>query len=103
VNTIKKFKTKLFFKLLFIIIFLNTEASSLTLEYENELLNGCYINSKKYLGTFKAKKYCLCTVKMLSKKFNNEQIDEIFKEKPEIIMKKTEFASIYCEKNTKDF
>ena len=102
-NTIKKFKTKVFFKVFFIIIFLNSKAFSLIDDYQNELRNGCYINSKQYLGTEKAKEYCLCKVKMLSKKFNNIQIDELFKKKPEEIIKSTEFASVHCEKNKKAF
>ena len=40
---------------------------------------------------------------MLSKKFNNAQIYELFKKKPEDIYKGTEFASIHCEKNRKAF
>ena len=40
---------------------------------------------------------------MLSKKFNNTQIDEIFKKKPEDMYKDIEFASIHCEKNRKAF
>ena len=40
---------------------------------------------------------------MLNKKFNDEQIKELFTNKPEVIMKKTEFASIHCEKNEKAF
>jgi len=103
VNTIKKFKTKVFFKVFFIIMFLASKAFSLSADYQNELRNGCYINSKQYLDTEKAKEYCLCTVKMLSKKFNNPQIDELFKKRPEDIYKGTEFASIHCKKNKKAF
>jgi len=103
VNTIKKFKTKVFFKVFFIIIFLASKAFSLSIGYQNELRNGCYINSKQYLGTEKAKEYCLCKVKMLSKKFNNTQIDELFKKKPEDMYKGIKFASIHCEKNRKAF
>jgi len=103
VNTIKKFKTKIFFKVFFATIFLSSRAFSLSSDYESELRVGCYMNSKQYLGTDRAKEYCSCKVKMLSKKFNNIQIDELFKKKPEEIIKSTEFASVHCEKNKKAF
>jgi hypothetical protein len=82
---------------------LSSRVLSLSTDYQNELRNGCYMNSKQYLGKNRAKEYCSCTVKMLSKKFNNTQIDELFKKEPEKIMKETEFASIHCEKNKKAF
>jgi hypothetical protein len=60
---------------------------------------GCYSNSKTYIGADGAKKYCLCTITVLSKKYSNDEIDLIFKKTPEEIMKATEFASIQCENN----
>ena len=60
---------------------------------------GCYGNSKQYLGAEKAKKYCLCTIKSLGEKFDDKQINNIFKMKPEQILEKTEFAAKFCEKN----
>jgi len=61
------------------------------------------LNPKQYLGTDRAKEYCLCTVTMLSKKFNNIQIDELFLKNSEDIIKDTEFVSIHCKKNKKAF
>jgi len=58
---------------------MNLEAYSLSPDYQNELKNGCYINSKQYLGEDRAKEYCLCTVKMLNKRFDNAQINALFK------------------------
>jgi hypothetical protein len=43
--------------------------------------------------------YCNCTVDKLSKKFSDEEMGVIFKQKPEGIMKATEFATIECENN----
>ena len=93
VNTIKKFR----FLLIFIIFFFN-KSLAFSPEYERELYIGCYGNSKIYLGPDKAKKYCLCTIKKLSKKFSDEEMDLVFKKEPEEIMKATEFAAIHCEK-----
>ena len=91
---IKKYKYLLIFILLF-----TSNSYALSPEYEKELYIGCYTNSKQYLGTDGAKIYCTCTVDKLSKKFSDEEIDIIFKQKPEDIMKATEFATIECENN----
>jgi len=45
-----------------------------------------------------AKIYCTCTVDKLNKKFNDKEIDEVFKKTPEEIMELTAFATIECEK-----
>ena len=58
---------------------------------------GCYQNSKQYLGADKAKAYCQCTVNKLSEKFSDDELDIVFKQKPEDIVKDTEFASKFCE------
>ena len=91
---IKKFKT-----LLILILLFPSNGSAFSPEFERQMYIGCYGNSKQYLGTEGAKKYCLCTINKLSKKFSDEEIDLIFKQKPEDIMKATEFASISCENN----
>ena len=65
---------------------------------EQQMYIGCYQNSKQYLGANKAKLYCKCTVKRLSEKFSDEELDAVFKQKPEDIYKDTEFASKFCEK-----
>ena len=53
---------------------------------------------KQYLGADKAKKYCQCTIKKLSEKFSDDKLDKVFKQKPEDIVKDTQFASEFCEK-----
>ena len=88
------------FKIIFIINFLYcSTVMALSPEYEKEIYIGCYSNSKAYIGADGAKKYCLCTINMLSEKYSDEEIDIIFKKEPEQILKATEFASIYCENN----
>ena len=94
VNTIKKFRILLTFALLFC-----STGMAFSPEYEKEMYIGCYSNSKVYIGADGAKKYCLCTINMLSEKFSDEEINIIFKKKPEEILKATEFASIHCENN----
>ena len=94
VNTIKKFKL-----LLILFIVFSSKSLALSPEYEKEMYVGCYSNSKQYIGPDGAKKYCLCTINMLSEKFSDKEIGLIFKKTPEEITKATEFAAIYCEKN----
>ena len=64
---------------------------------EQQMYIGCYQNSKQYLGEAKAKKYCQCTINKLSEKFSDDELDRVFKQKPEDIIKDTEFASKFCE------
>ena len=92
-------KFNLIIKIFILSFFINTNSFSLSPEIEKEMYIGCYGNSKQYLGAEKAKKYCLCTIKSLGEKFNDKQINDIFKMKPEQILKKTEFAAKFCEKN----
>ena len=91
---IKKYKLLIIF-----IIFVNSKTHALSPEYEKQLFVACYGNSKTYIGPDGAKIYCACTVDKLSKKFSNEEIDLIFKQKPEDIMRATEFATIERENN----
>ena len=93
-SMIKKYKILLIF-----IILVNSKSHALSPEFEKELYIGCYSNSKAYIGPDGAKIYCNCTIDKLSKKFTDEQINQIFKMKPEEIMKATEFATIECENN----
>ena len=89
---IKKFN----FFIIFILI-LSSKSHSFSPEIEQQIYLGCYGSSKQYIGAKKAKNYCLCTLKKLNEKFNDEQINEIFKKKPEEIIETTKFASQYCE------
>ena len=84
---------------LIIIPFLLVPLKSYGLSEQNEqqMYIGCYQNSKQYLGAEKAKTYCQCTVNKLSEKFSDDELDRVFKQKPEDIIKDTEFASKFCE------
>ena len=89
---IKKFR--LIF-LLFLLVPLKSYAFSE--QNKRQMYIGCYQNSKQYLGAEKAKTYCQCTVNKLSEKFSDDELDRVFKQKPEDIIKDTEFASKFCE------
>ena len=90
---IKKYK----FLLITILLF-SSETLAFSPEIEQEIYIGCYSSSKQYIGPEKAKKYCLCTLKKLNEKFNDKQINQVFKKKPEKIIEATKFASLFCEK-----
>ena len=85
--------------LLIFFLFLSSKSFSFSPGIEQQIYIGCYGNSKQYIGPEKAKSYCLCTLKKLDEKFTDDQINEIFKQKPEDIIESTKFASLYCEKN----
>ena len=84
---------------LFLILLLLIPLKSYAFSEQNEqqMYIGCYQNSKQYLGSDKAKAYCQCTVNKLSEKFSDDELDIVFKQKPENIVKDTEFASKFCE------
>jgi hypothetical protein len=81
--------------LLFLLVPLKSYAFSK--QNKQQMYIGCYQNSKQYLGAEKAKIYCQCTVNKLSEKFSEDELDRVFKQKPEDIIKDTEFASKFCE------
>ena len=90
---IKKYKF-----LLIIILLFSSETLAFSPQIEQEIYVGCYGSSKQYIGPEKAKNYCLCTIKKLNEKFNDEEINNLFKKKPEQIIESTKFASLFCEK-----
>ena len=97
VNMIKKFK------IIFIIFLLIPfKSHAFSEQNEQQMYIGCYQNSKQYLGPEKAKTYCQCTVNKLSEKFSDNELDEVFKQKPEDIIKDTEFASKFCEEKVQE-
>ena len=91
-SIIKKYSLIL---ILFLLIPIKSQAFSV--QNEQQMYIGCYQNSKQYLGADKAKIYCQCTVNKLREKFSDDELDIVFKQKPEDIVKDTEFASKFCE------
>tara|TARA_B100001173_G_C15509312_1_gene346512 strand:+ start:142 stop:423 length:282 start_codon:yes stop_codon:yes gene_type:complete len=88
------------YKFIFLLVFLTTpNAHAFNEKNERQMYIGCYQNSKQYLGAEKAKKYCLCTVKKLSEKFSDDQLEIVFSQEKEKIIEDTAFASKFCEKD----
>ena len=92
-NMIKKYN----FLLVTILLF-SSKTLAFAPKIEQEIYIGCYSNSKQYIGPEKAKKYCLCTLKKLNEKYNDAQINNVFKQRPKKIIEDTKFASMFCEK-----
>ena len=57
---------------------------------------GCYPSLKQYLGSDKAKLYCSCTVKALSEKFTEDEMDSILKKSGDEQLKTFNFAAEFC-------
>ena len=88
------------YKIVFLLFFLTTSnTNAFNEKNEQQMYIGCYQNSKQYLGSEKAKTYCLCTVRKLSERFSDDQLEAIFSQTPEEIIEDTSFASKFCEKN----
>ena len=89
VNMIKKYSLIL---ILFILIPLKSYAFSE--RNEQQMYIGCYQNSKQYLGADKAKTYSQCTINKLSEKFSDDELDRVFKQKPEDIIKAVSYTHL---------
>ena len=93
-NMIKKFS--LIF-LLFLLVPLKSYAFSE--QNKQQMYIGCYQNSKQYLGADKSKTYCQCTVNKLSEKFSDDELDRVFKQKPEDIIKAVSYTHLTLPTN----
>jgi len=91
--------TRRFRPILILFLLKPLKSHALSEQKKQQLYLGCYQISKQDLGADKANSYCQCTVDKLSKKFSDEELDAVFKQKPEDIYKDTEFASKFCEKD----
>ena len=76
----------------------SSKTSAFSPKTEQQIYIGCYGSSKQYIGIEKARTYCMCVLKKLNDKFDEDQINDLFKKKPKDIIETTKFASLYCEK-----
>ena len=82
--------------IIFLTLFFTNNLFSMSEEYEKKLYWGCYPSSKQYLGSDKAKLYCSCTVKTLSEKFTDDEMDSILKKSGDEQLKTFNFAAEFC-------
>ena len=95
--------TKIFPLVLIISLLSFGKSFTMSESYEKTIYNGCYPNSKKYIGAERAQQYCICTIKMLSSKYTDADMDRISKQNEEYQLKAFNFASVYCNDNTNAF
>ena len=85
------------YKFILLIFFLTTSNThAFNEKNEQQMYIGCYQNSKQYLGSKKAKTYCSCTVRKLSEKFSDQEMDSISAESGEKQLEAFDFASKLC-------
>ena len=91
-----------YFLLAFLVnsLFLNN-LFSMSEDYQKKLYRGCYPTSKQYLGAEKANEYCSCTVKAVSDKYSDEQMDELSIKDEDTQLKAYNFASEFCANSLK--
>ena len=82
------------------LLFLNN-LFSMSEDYQKKLYRGCYPTSKQYLGAEQVNEYCSCTVKTLSNKFSDKDMDELSKQDEETQLKVYNFASEFCANSLK--
>ena len=71
--------------------------------YEKAYYNICYPQIKKLSNPTRAKQYCTCTMKMMSNKYSDKDMDKIaLKSYPER-EKITQFAADHCNVNANAF
>ena len=97
-NNIKKIVGIIVFSLL-----LSTNTFAMSEAYERSIYRGCYPDSKQYLGAEKAQQYCICMTKMLSKKYSDNDMDNISKKNEDHQLKAFSFASTHCNNNANAF
>ncbi len=71
--------------------------------YEKEIYSGCYPDSIKSLGADRGKQYCTCTVKMLSKEYTDDEMDNLLQKDEESYLEAFNFATIHCNNNANAF
>ena len=89
-------------KILLLIVFtflINNNVYAMSEAYEQEIYSGCYLDSVKSLGADRGEQYCTCTVKMLSTKYTDEQMDILSQKNEESYLQAFSFATTHCNNN----
>jgi len=91
---IKKYKF-----LLIIILLFSSKTHAFSPEIDQEIYVGCYSNSKQYMGPEKAKNYCLCTLKKLNEKYNDDQINKVSNKDQKKLLKPQNLHLFFVKKH----
>ena len=90
---------KIFLGFLLVSLLSTSTSHAMSKSYQKTIYNGCYPESKKYLGAVRAQQYCKCTIKMLSKKYTDKDMDSISQQNAKFQLKSFSFASKHCNNN----
>ena len=71
--------------------------------YEKAFYNKCYPEIKKLSNPTRAKQYCTCTMKMMSKRYSDKAMDQFAQKSYAERAKLTQFAADHCNDNANAF
>ena len=71
--------------------------------YEKTYYDICYPQIKKLSNPTRAKQYCTCTMKMMSKRYSDKDMDQFPKKSYAEREKLTQFAADHCNVNANAF
>ena len=71
--------------------------------YEKAFYNKCYPEIKKLSNPTRAKQYCTCTMKMMSKRYSYKELEQFVNKSYAEREKLTQFAADHCNVNANAF
>ena len=71
--------------------------------YEEAYYDTCYPQIKEVSNPIRAKQYCTCTMKMMSKRYSDKAMDQFTKKSYAEREKLTQFAADHCNVNANAF
>ena len=71
--------------------------------YEKAYYDTCYPQIKKLSNPTRAKQYCTCTMKMMSKRYSDKDMDKFPQKSYEERARLTQFAADHCNANANAF
>ena len=71
--------------------------------YEKAYYDICYPQIKKLSNPTRAKQYCTCTMKMMSKRYSDKELDQFVNKSYAEREKLTQFAADHCNDNANAF
>ena len=71
--------------------------------YEEAYYDTCYPQIKEVSNPIRAKQYCTCTMKMMSKRYSDKAMDQFTQKSYAERAKLTQFAADHCNVNANAF
>ena len=99
----KQKKMKKLLGILFISLLWCGTSFAMSSTYEKAYYDTCYPQIKKLSNPTRAKQYCTCTMKMMSKRYSDKDMDQFPKKSYAEREKLTQFAADHCNANANAF